>query len=285
MPYYASLRDAIEYSYIVLRQNGAEVDTGHWQGVSTEGRPELVTREIMGLKFDAPIPPTHADLIRECDPNIPWAEDHFLERVSRVPSNPGEQYKNWPWWKGQEGTTAIKSERYADHQGDDFQFTHTYQERFWPRWAGWTGFDESGNEVQVHKSEFASEPPNKGVRYEYGDLDDVVHLLHREPTTRQATFPIFFPEDTGAVHGGRIPCTLHYHFLMRNHKLNMWYPIRSCDAVRHFRDDIYMAGRLNQWVIEELRKLNPELWDLVEPGTLHFEAYSFHVHKGDEHLL
>jgi thymidylate synthase len=90
----------------------------------------------------------------------------------------------------------------------------------------------------------------QGIRYEYGDLDDVVNLLYEHPFTRQATFPIFFPEDTGAVHGGRIPCTLHYHFLRRGDSLHLWYAIRSCDAVRHFRDDVYMATRLCQWVTE-----------------------------------
>jgi hypothetical protein len=68
----------------------------------------------------------------------------------------------------------------------------------------------------------------------------------------------------------------------------MWYPIRSCDLVRHFRDDLYMASRLMLWVLtelqeEELRGDNPQLWVDVSPGILHFTAYSFHVHKGDLH--
>jgi hypothetical protein len=109
-------------------------------------------------------------------------------------------------------------------------------------------------------------------------------LLH-SPYTRQATFPIFFPEDTGAD-GRRIPCTLHYHFLLRNNQLHLWYPIRSCDLVRHFRDDLYLACRLLLWVLEELRERelrtdNPQLWMDVDPGTLFFTAYSFHVHYGD----
>jgi hypothetical protein len=184
---------------------------------------------------------------------------------------------NWPWWRGQVRETDIHDP--TDTTTREFKFTHTYQERFWPKRAG--TFENLGGH---------------GIRYPYGDLDDVVNLLRREPQTRQATFPIFFPEDTGAVHGGRIPCTLHYHFLLRHNKLHLWYPIRSCDAVRHFRDDLYMACRLNHWVLQELvdgmmsPEKNPEnhrtvAWELVEPGTLFFTAYSFHVHKGDIHLL
>ena len=130
----------------------------------------------------------------------------------------------------------------------------------------------------------------RGIRYDYGDLDDVLTLLQKYPYTRQATLPIFFPEDTGAVHGGRIPCTLHYHFLLRNDRLHLWYTIRSCDAVRHFRDDVYMAGRLCQWVIDELKNMDndydaQEFWEGVVPGNLYFTAYSFHVHAGDRHML
>jgi thymidylate synthase len=109
--------------------------------------------------------------------------------------------------------------------------------------------------------------------------------------TRQAYFPIFFPEDTGAVHGGRIPCTLGYHFLLRSGLLHCWYEIRSCDAVRHFRDDLYLATRLVQWVVAELveketpRSDREQVWVDVNPGTMFFKAHSFHVHMGDRHLL
>jgi hypothetical protein len=239
-----------------LRQFGEPVDAGHWQGYETQGKPDLITTEIINLCLTAPIPELPRDLERQCKPSIPWAEREFLERVGGVPHNPHHSLKAWPWWHEQTEATMYEG-----------IFSHTYSERFWPNDVG---------EDPVGKL--------KGLRYRYGDLADVLNLLQRHPHTRQATFPIFFPEDTGATHGGRIPCTLHYHFLMRNNRLNLWYPIRSCDAVRHFRDDVYMAGRLCQWVIEQLRK-NGEPWDEVTPGHLFFTAYSFHVHMGDLHLL
>jgi len=145
------------------------------------------------------------------------------------------------------------------HDQIETPFSHTYSERFWPT-------------------------PNKGYRFKMGNLDDVVELLLSRPHTRQAYLPIFFPEDTGAVHGGRIPCTLGYHFLLRDDRLHLWYEIRSCDAVRHFRDDLYLAARLAIWVIEECRERDP-MWDKVGPGTMTFLAHSFHVHKGDLHHL
>jgi hypothetical protein len=180
---------------------------------------------------------------------MPWAEEEFWERVGGIPRNPHNSLALWPWW----------------HQQIETPFTHTYSERFWPSRVG-----------VAH--------PAGGLRYGFGDLGDVIDLLCRRPHTRQATLPIFFPEDTGAKHGGRIPCTLHYHFMLRNGELHMWYPIRSCDAVRHFRDDVYMAMRLCQWVLSELREKD-QVWVDVDPGVLSFTAYSFHAHMGDWHLL
>jgi len=239
-----------------LKSWGHEADPGHWQGVPTEGHPEMVTKEILNGWMAAPIPINPHTLAEQTQANLPWAEEEFQERVSGEPSNPHRSMYHWPWWHGQ----------------IDEKMSHTYSERFWPR--------------AVYADGSYTELPPLGIRYRWGDLQDVVELLHDHPYTRQATFPIFFPEDTGASHGGRVPCTLHYHFLRRADRLHLWYPIRSCDAVRHFRDDVYMAGRLCQWMIEILGQADgDERWSEVTPGILYFTAYSFHVHKADEHLL
>jgi hypothetical protein len=239
----------------------------------------------MNVAFRVTMPHSLQELRDAIKPNLPWADDHFEERVSRVPSNPGEQYKNWPWWRGlgqekkamtevRTPTIGITKEGEVESFAYDYLFTHTYQERFWPR--------EGGD----------GEYKPRGIRYEYGDLDDVVSLLVRSPHSRQAYLPIFFPEDTGAVHGGRIPCTLGYHFLLRSDRFHLWYDIRSCDAVRHFRDDVYLAARLAFWVLDELKQRSAigkppasPTWDKVRPGVFTFHTHSFHVHKGDLHHL
>jgi hypothetical protein len=286
---------AVQWSIEALKLNGVKVDAGRWQGVPTEGKPDLITLEILDLDVCFPMAAEMVDAQHQLCPNLPWAEDHFQERVSRVPSNPGEQYKNWPWWH------PSKENKTKDVYRDDietFLFTHTYQERFWPKNAGsWEFRDDDGVlRDGVH-------PQHKGIRYAYGDLDDVVNQLFEDPMGRQAYLPIFFPEDTGAVHGGRVPCSLGYHFLLRGGMLHCWYEIRSCDAVRHFRDDLYLATRLVQWVVaelveKELRQTrsaavtgtgpgldSPQVWIDVDPGTMFFKAHSFHVHMGDRHML
>ena len=287
--YYPTFSTAITAARIHLHQYGEWVDPGRWQGVPTEGKPDLTTRELLTWGMSVPIwQQGHPEssgchlstndyllttLQHQIKPSLPWADDHFEERVSRKPTNPGEAYQTWPWWRGQYDVTA--STQGDDESKDDFRFTHTYQERFWPKQAG-------------HVTDYPHYEDRQGIRYNYGDLDDLVNLLLRDPYTRQAYLPIFFPEDTGAVHEGRIPCTLGYQFMLRDAKLHLWYFIRSCDYVRHFRDDIYLACRLLLWVLDELQLRDedtPRSWEDVVPGNLNMTICSLHYHKGDAHLV
>lgn len=269
-----------------LMCEGDEVDTGHWQ--SLKGVPHTRTRELFRVCVETPIPNRGQGLATaahqaalEVEPNLPWAEDHFQERVGGVPTNPGSQYMNWPWY----------DPNWAAQAGEGATFSHTYQERMWPRWSCWHPFDDKS-------------PSLTGIRYRYGDLQDVVNLLHREPTTRQAYLPIFFPEDTGAHHGERVPCSIGYWFTLRGGLLHVTYHIRSCDFLRYFRDDVYMAMRLGQWVLNYLQPKDmttgepltkdqletvddqfighgEQAWADVQMGILQMNIGSLHVFEGD----
>jgi hypothetical protein len=237
------------------------VDPGHWQGVSTSGHPDLTTMEMMDVSFEVPCPATPEALRAECLPNLPWADHEFADRVSGFPTNPHPSLRLWPWWHDQTEATQ-----------EEGVFTHTYSERYYP-------------------VNLAGRHGNKGVRYPMRTLNDLVNLLEREPHTRQAYLPVFFPEDTGAVHGGRVPCTLGYQFLLRNSRLHMWYFIRSCDVIRHFQDDLYLSARLQLWVLEELTNrvlddVYPSWWQDADVGVgnFYFHCCSLHYHRGDEHL-
>lgn len=225
-----------------LFKEGYVVQTEKWQGLEIDDRFAML--EILNNSFTAPFPEDLDFLKKDVEPNLPWADDHFLERVGREPLNPGVQYANWPFYK------RDKSQDQHRTEGEQ-QFTHSYMERIWP-------------------------PALDGIRYEYGNFDDVIDMLAREPHTRQAYLPIWFPEDTGVKHGGRVPCTLGYWFINRDDKLHMTYTIRSCDMFRHFQDDIYLATRKVIWALEELRKKD-DYWNQVTPGTLTMNIGSFHI--------
>lgn len=249
-------RDQLPFDKIMetMLTFGNLVDTGHWQGLKDV--PNTRTVELRNVVVEAKIQPTAGSWAASCQPNLPWAEDHFQERVSGEPTNPGEEYKNWPWYK--ENWEAQDTEK---------KFSHTYQERIWPKFAP-DGMERIGG---------INSATMPGIRYPYGDLNDVLELLSREPYTRQAYLPIWFPEDTGAHHGERVPCTLGYHFMLREERLHCFYPMRSVDLVRYFRDDVYMAGRLVQWILQEL---TPP-WDEIQPGILTFFASSLHVFEDE----
>jgi hypothetical protein len=227
------------------------IDTGEWQAM--QGVPQAFMAEVEDVSFNILIPTQIESLQIDIKPNLPWAEDHFLERVSGKPLNPPPSSAWWPFG----------SNNHAQFKADE-KFSHTYPERLWPKEAG------SGT--------VTLDPPDTvakhfGIRFPYGDLDDVVQLLKDRPRTRQAYIPIWFPEDGFAARAGeRVPCTLGYHLLRREGALKIVYYMRSCDFIRHFRDDVYMAARLCQWVANQI--------DAV-PGNLVMHISSMHVFESD----
>jgi Thymidylate synthase len=223
------------------------VDVGEWQAIRKD-IPQTKTREVQDVIFEWRIPGTIEGAQAQTKPNLPWAEDHFLERVSGIPYNPPPSHEYWPF-----------AQKNNEEHLEGETFSHTYPERFWPR------RDRNGDRVEHH-----------GIRFRYGDLDDVVYLLQRSPYTRQAYVPIWFPEDTGAHHGERVPCTLGYHFLLRGDRLSCRYFIRSCDFLRHFRDDVYMAARLTQWIADQIN---------ATPGHLLMVIGSLHIFDGEQDVL
>ncbi len=245
--------DAIKWAKEKLLNHGYVVQTERWQGIAS---PDDMW-ETMNTSFQMFIPHTLEELREEIRPNLPWADDHFQERISGIPMNPPPSNEWWPF-------NQKKNEEFKKEE----KFSHTYPERLWPK--------------------HASEIPNsvmEGIRYQYGDFGDVIDLLEREPFTRQAFLPMWFPEDTGSVHGERVPCTLGYHFMRRGNHLHIVYYIRSCDYLRHFRDDIYMACRKLFWVLENLQDRDPERWSDVLPGWYSMHITSLHCFNKEKGVL
>ena len=151
-------------------------------------------------------------------------------------------------------------------------------ERFWPKYAG----------ENIHGIPRIIPPvddPIKGVRYNYGDLSDVIMQLFKDPLTRQAYLPVFFPEDTGNTMNKRVPCTLGYHFILRNDMLHVNYYMRSCDYMRHFADDVYLACLLVGYIHHELCRQDNEVWGNVRLGLLTMYITSFHVFESDMYSI
>jgi len=222
-----------------------QVPVSTWHSKPTD----VPSIEIPFINYEVYVPATQQELARSTRANLPWAEDHFQERVSGIPHNPAPSEAWWPF--AVEGNGAHKTEEV---------YSHTYPERYWPKEASF-GYYADG-----------TPHPMRGIRFWYGDLQDMINLLVNDPLTRQAYLPVWFPEDTGAVHGERVPCSLGYHFLIRNDSLHCSYTMRSCDFIRHWADDMYMTGRLMQHVAEYVG---------VSVGSLICQISSLHIFEGD----
>jgi hypothetical protein len=266
----------------------------HAQDVSSD--PSFGTYELANIVVTYPVPTYVRSLQAHMSPNLPWAEDHFAERVGGEPLNPAPSEAWWPYKK--DGNAAHK---------DGEKFSHTYPERMWPTTAntGWMWDNDNGS-TPVMELESSGQgwvwkgtdtvvdfqavgykrARRHGIRYDYGDLNAVVDLLSRDIHTRQAYLPIWFPEDTGAIEGQRVPCSLGYHFIKRGNQIDCQYFMRSCDFFRHYVDDAYMAARLLQWVVRHTRESNPQLVrDGLSTGNLTMFISNLHAFVGDEYLL
>ncbi|RMH22125.1 MAG: hypothetical protein D6698_01830 [Gammaproteobacteria bacterium] len=277
---YLSGRDTFtrirDHTWNLFLSQSHRVHTEKWQGVDISARPEMVSYELMNYTF------THGlrgieDLQHwrdDIQPNLPWADNHFLERVCGYPINPGVEWQNWPW-----GESA---DNFRDKNG---MFNHNYMERYWPKYAGRLKEptrtpEEYENRVPWGHWRSVGVGPHFGIRNDYGDLDDLIQSLAKNPLSRQEWFPIFHPEDVGEVVGGRKPCSLGYQFWVRGGRLHIYYPLRSCDFFRHMQDDIYLTVRLLLWVLDRCREID-STWDTVKPGTFTMHCTSLHVFAND----
>lgn len=235
------MREKIHELRSLVYEHGQIIETKSWQGLKNP--PAF--KEYLHAYSVIPMTDNVDQLKGECDPFLPWADLHFQERISGAPLNPPPSHQLW--LKG--------NERFMS---SDDQFSHSYPERFW------------ASKVQDHST---------GIRFSIGDYQDLITLLQKEPDTRQAYLPIWFPEDIfAATMGERVPCTLGYHFIVRNGQLDLFYPMRSCDVLRHMHNDIYMANLL---ALDVIRKAGLD----CKVGDLHFHVTSLHCFKDDDYML
>lgn len=223
------------------------IQRSSWQGTSAPS----AAHELRNVIVEMPVPDSLCQWQDSCRPDLPWSEEHFQERVSGQPMNPTPSYVRWPWHSQKE------AERFIREGGT---FDHTYPERYWP-----DRMDNNLNDWGTDSLDGA------------GNLEDVAKHLRKDPWSRQAYLPVWFPDDTGAQHGQRVPCTLGYHFIRNGPQLDCNYFLRSCDITRHYRNDVYLTGRLLQWMVEQTQAKD----GFPFPGTLTLFISNLHLFTQD----
>ena len=223
-----------------------------WQGYRVGEHPSFVTRELVGVHLLIPMPQKVEEMRATIRPDLPWADTHHGERASGRPLNPGTAYKDWPWH-------TADPDKFLDENG---QFDISYMERISPPPTVW------------------------GIRFPYGNIATVARMLKEDPLTRRAVLPLYWPEDASATENRRSMCSLYYHWMMREGSLDCFYALRSCDFIRHFRNDIYLAMRMTDHLLNHyLIGSGDDEWEKVDLGRLHLQINSLHYHWGDEHHL
>lgn len=105
-------------------------------------------------------------------------------------------------------------------------------------------------------------------------LERLIEELKENPNTRQGIITMYDRHQDMNNWGGvdRVPCTMHYQFVRRLDKLNIIYVMRSCDFLKHFATDLYLATALLKFVAREIGS---------PVGTVTHFMGSLHAFHGD----
>ncbi len=110
-------------------------------------------------------------------------------------------------------------------------------------------------------------------------LDYIIQELQEHPTSRQAIIEIHNNILDIKSLGGkkRIPCSMYYQFLYRDGQLDVIYNMRSCDYHTHFRNDIWQACELRDYIAKMCNMKSGKFIMFI--GSLH--AYREDFGKGE----
>lgn len=210
MRIYMNALEAIEEIKRDLAEMGIEVRPQTMQDKYIAGQEEYKTKELQNYSYCLINPKSEEipDVIQ------PWADEEFKERITDPwnrddPENPQANFINpGEAWKLREDVWS----EYL-HNG---KMAYTYNELIW-------------NDDQFTR---------------------VINRLKEDPESRQLWLSLWDPTRDTHLLGGisRVPCSLGYGFQVREGKLNMHYIMRSCDFATHFRNDVYLAIKLLEYV-------------------------------------
>lgn len=235
MRIYMNADEAIEEIKRDLAEMGIVVRPKSMQDKIIEGNPDYETKELQNYCYTI----LNA---KSCDiPDVtqPWADREFEERIY-YPFDPG-------------------------HEGDPEYAYFINPGKAWKlRENIWTEYMHDGKMAYTYNE-----------RLHFNDqLWKMIDQLKKDHDSRQIWVslwnPAIDPDKLGGV--SRVPCSLGYAFQVREGKLNLHYVMRSCDFATHFRNDIYLAIKLQEWVSQKID---------VPVGDFTHTVFSLHVYKKD----
>ncbi|SRR5574344_610072 len=104
----------------------------------------------------------------------------------------------------------------------------------------------------------------------------VIDLLSHDTSSRQAVIDLWSPTELAAMN--LPPCVMTYDFTISDNRLNLLVLQRSADLAVGVPFDILEAGLLQQMVLYEIRRRNPDLVGL-RTGELSFAYGDIHIYE------
>lgn len=219
-----------------LAEMGIEVRPKTMQDKVIEGNEDYFTKELQNYCYT--ILDANSKMITGV--SQPWADAEFKERVYD------------PWERNLDGDEVLIPE--FVNPGEAWKL----------RKEVWTEFMHDGKMAYTYNERF----------WNNDQLRLIIDRLKEDHDSRQLWLsvwdPCVDPDNLGGV--SRVPCSLGYNFQFRDGKLNIHYVMRSCDFSTHFRNDVYLAIRLLEYVAKEAG---------LEVGNFTHSIFSLHVYKKD----
>lgn len=172
-------------------------------------------------------------MVQDLDSTQPWAAAEWGDRVQAIMGNPSPLGTAWM--------------TRADDKMDWSEFIE-FDGRPLPHGVSLMEAEESANAL------VRSDPIR--LAYSYGErfaINDqvmrVIRELRRNPLSRQLYIAMWDPyQDSERLGQRRVPCSIGWHFRMREGRLNMTYTMRSCDFVTHWQNDVWLAMMLLDFI-------------------------------------
>lgn len=235
MRIYINANEMIEEIKRDLAEMGIVVRPATMQDKYVKGNPDYETRELQNYSYCL------LDAKSQDIPGViqPWADAEFEERVTDPFLRHEEYGLSTPNFINPGKAWELRPEVWTEylHEG---QMAYTYNELLWKN----------------------------------DQLMKIMGALINDPDSRQLWVSLWNPEKDPDFLGGisRVPCSLGYAFQVRDGKLNMHYVMRSCDFATHFRNDVYLAIKLLEWVAEKTH---------YPVGSFTHTIFSLHVYNKD----
>lgn len=235
MRIYINADEMIEETKRDLAEMGIVVRPATMQDKYVKDNPDYETRELQNYSYCL------LDARSQDIPGViqPWADAEFEERVTDPFLRHGEYGLSTPNFINPGKAWELRPEVWTEylHEG---KMAYTYNELLWKN----------------------------------DQLMKIMGALINDPDSRQLWVSLWNPEKDPDFLGGisRVPCSLGYAFQVRDGKLNMHYVMRSCDFATHFRNDVYLAIKLLEWVAEKTH---------YPVGSFTHTIFSLHVYNKD----